>query len=390
MEASGVTAIALSGPDLTESEIVAVSDVLRSSRLSLGAKLPEFERKVAEYVGCRYAVAVNSGTSALHLIVRSLGIGEGDEVITTPFSFVASANCLLYERVKPVFVDIDESALNLDCDLIERAITEQTRAILAVDVFGLPADWSRLQEIARAHSLALIEDSCEALGARYRLRDGRWAMAGSLADAGAFAFYPNKQITTGEGGMIVTDREDIARLCRSMRNQGRDEGAGWLQHSRLGFNYRLSDINCALGIAQIERLDGILAARNRVAEWYGELLAEVAEVQAPRPYPGAEISWFVYVVRLADGFGRADRDRILRGLRDRGIACSNYFSPIHLQPFYREMYAYQEGSFPVTESISARTIVLPFFNRLTEEQVQRVVSTLKEEIARLGPARACG
>ena len=190
--------------------------------------------------------------------------------------------------------------------------------------------------------------------------------------------------------MIVTDREDIARLCRSMRNQGRDEGAGWLQHHRLGFNYRLSDIHCALGLAQMERLDEILASRNRVAAWYGERLAEVAEVQAPRPYPGAEISWFVYVVRLADGFGREARDRILRGLQDRGIACSNYFSPIHLQPFYREMYGYREGGFPVTESISARTIALPFFNRLTEEQVERVVSALKEEIARLGPVRAGG
>jgi perosamine synthetase len=351
--------------------------------LSLGPKLPEFERAVAEYVGCQYAVAVNSGTSALHLIVRTLGIGEGDEVITPSFSFVASANCLLYERARPVFVDMDAESLNVNCDLVEAAITPRTRAILAVDVFGRPADWNRLREIAEKHGLALIEDSCEALGARYRLPDGRWAMAGSLGDAGAFAFYPNKQITTGEGGMIVTDNEEIARLCRSMRNQGRDEGAGWLQHARLGYNYRISDMNCALGISQMSRIDEILDQRRQVAEWYGDLLADVPEVGAPQSGPDEEISWFVYVVRLREGFTREQRDQVLEGLRARGIGSSNYFSPIHLQPFYREMFGYKEGDFPVTESVASRTIALPFFTRLRYEQVVTVVDALKAELAGL-------
>jgi len=368
---------------LTTKDIEGVAEVLRSPRLSLGPKLAEFERKVADYVGCKYGVAVNSGTSALHLIVRALGIGEGDEVITTPFSFVASANCLLYERAKPVFVDIDPHTLNINCDLIEAAITSRTRAVLAVDVFGHPADWSRLREIAGKHNLALIEDSCEALGARYRLPDGRWAMAGSLAEASAFGFYPNKQITTGEGGMIVTDREDIAQLCRSMRNQGRAEDAGWLHHVRLGYNYRLSDINSALGLAQMKRIEEILAARRQVAAWYHELLADLREVKTPRPGPDVEISWFVYVIQLAEAFGQEDRDSILQALRARGIGCGHYFPPIHLQPLYRELFGYREGDFPVTESVSSRTIALPFFNQLTRDQVEGVASALKESLARL-------
>jgi len=376
--------IPLSMPALSPADAAAVLEVLQTPHLSLGPKLPEFERVVADYVGCKYGVAVNSGTSALHLIVRALGIREGDEAITTPFSFVASANCLLYERARPVFVDIGPQTLNINFDLIESAITPRTRAILAVDVFGHPADWNRLREIAQRHGLALIDDSCEALGARYRLPNGQWAMAGSLGDAGAFAFYPNKQITTGEGGMVVTDRQDVARLCRSMRNQGRDEGAGWLQHARLGYNYRLSDINCALGIAQMSRIDEILAARRRVASWYADLLSDVPEVEVPQAGPDVEISWFVYVVRLAEGFTRDQRDRVLDGLCARGIGCSNYFSPIHLQPFYREMFGYREGDFPVTESVSSRTIALPFFNRLTREQVSYVAASLIEAVESVG------
>ena len=250
-----------------------------------------------------------------------------------------------------------------------------------MDVFGRPADWNRLREIAAKHRLALIEDSAEALGARYRLRGGRWAMAGSLGDAGVFAFYPNKQITTGEGGVVVTDSAEIARLCRSMRNQGRDEGGGWLQHARLGYNYRLSDINCALGIAQMSRIEEILAARRQVAEWYAELLADVPEVQVPQGDPDVEISWFVYVVQLRAGFTRDRRDQILEGLRARGIGCSDYFTPIHLQPYIREMFGYREGDFPVTESVSARTMALPFFNRLSRDQVEFVVSALRDCLA---------
>ena len=376
-------AIELSGPDLTEAEVAAVTAVLRGRRLSLGPKLPEFERMVADYAGCRYGVAVNSGTSALHLIVRALGLGEGDEVITTPFSFVASANCLLYERATPRFVDIDPVTWNLDCQQVEAAITPRTRAILAVDVFGRPADWGRLRAIAAAHDLATIEDSCEALGARYRGPDGQWAMAGSLGEAGCFAFYPNKQITTGEGGMIVTDREDIMRLCRSMRNQGREEGADWLCHARLGYNYRLSDINCALGIAQMQRIDEILAARQRVAGWYRGMLEEVPGVEAPPESPGSEISWFVYVVRVPACRDRRDLERVIEGLRARGVGCSNYFYPIHLQPFYRELLGYAEGDFPVTERVSAQTIALPFYNQLGQAEAEWVVGALKESLRQL-------
>jgi perosamine synthetase len=370
--------IELSRPDVTEEEIAAVTEVLRGPRLSLGPKAPEFERVVADYVGCRYAVSVNSGTSALHLIVRALGIGDGEEVITTPFSFVASANCLLYERAVPRFVDIDPLTLNLDCVRAEAAITPRTRAILAVDVFGRPADWEGLRRLAATHGLALIEDSCEALGARYRRANGEWGMAGSLADAGCFAFYPNKQITTGEGGMIVTDREDVARLCRSMRNQGRDDGADWLRHARLGYNYRLSDINCALGIAQMQRLAEILAARRRVAAWYREALEEVPGVQAPEETPGCEISWFVYVVRVSACRDRQDLDRLIGSLRARGLGCNNYFYPIHLQPFYRKQFGYAEGDFPITEQASAQAVALPFHNHLTRKEVASVAQALQE------------
>ena len=376
--------VELSGPDLTEAELAAVLAVLRTPRLSLGPKLPAFETCVAAYVGCRHGVAVSSGTSALHLIVRALGLGEGDEVITTPFSFIASANCLLYERAVPVFADIDPQTLNLDPSLVAAALTPRTRAILAVDVFGRPADWDALRDIAPRRGLALIEDSCEALGARYRKRDGAWAMAGSLADAGAFAFYPNKQITTGEGGLIVTDRDDIARLCRSMRNQGRDEGDGWLSHARLGYNYRLSDISCALGLAQMARLDEILAARRRVADWYRQALAGLDGVEAPAETPGVEISWFVYVVRLRRCPGREQLHRIIQALRARGVGCSNYFPPIHLQPFYREAFGCREGDFPITEAISAQSLALPFHNRLRQEEVEYVVTALKQCLEEVG------
>jgi perosamine synthetase len=253
-----------------------------------------------------------------------------------------------------------------------------------VDVFGLPADWEHLRRIADKHGLRLIDDSCEALGASRKLDDRGWAMAGSFGDAGTFAFYPNKQITTGEGGMIVTDDADVAELCRSMRNQGRDSGAEWLRHARLGYNYRLSDINCALGIAQMSRLDQILAARRRVAGWYEEMLRDIDGVVAPAETPDTRRSWFVYVVRLARCQSRQDLNEVVRRLRGRGIGCSNYFYPIHLQPFYREMFGYEEGDFPVTESISRQTLALPFHNRLSRQSVDRVVDALRTTLDELG------
>ncbi len=364
--------IPLSRPDITEHEIKAVTQVLRTPHLSLGPKLAEFEREIAQYAGVRHAVAVNSGTSALHLIIRALGISEGDEVITTPFSFIASANCVLFERARPVFVDIDPKTLNIDPAQIEEKITRKTRAILAVDVFGHPAEWDELTRIAQEHQLKLIEDSAEALGAEYKGR-----RTSSFGDAAVFAFYPNKQITTGEGGVVLTDNDEIARLCRSLRNQGRGEGDEWLQHERLGYNYRLSDIHCALGLAQLERIEEILQKRERVAQIYNERLACIEEVRTPYVAPHVKISWFVYVIRLADRYTRADRDRILQGLKARGIGCSNYFSPIHLQPFYRNLFGYEPGDFPITEHVAERTIALPFYNNLTEEQIDSVVSRLK-------------
>lgn len=364
--------IPLARPDITEHEIQAVVSVLRTPQLSLGPKLQEFEQKIASYAGVRYAVAVNSGTSALHLIIRALEIKEGDEVITTPFSFVASSNCLLFERVRPVFVDIDPQTLNIDVRQIEPKITEKTKAILAVDIFGHPAEWDELERIAWKYNVKLIEDSAEALGAAYRGRK-----AGSFGDAAVFAFYPNKQITTGEGGVVLTNSEKIAKLCRSLRNQGRGEGTEWLQHERLGYNYRLSDINCVLGIAQLERLDEILRKRERVAQMYNERLRKVQSVHIPYVAPHVKISWFVYVIRLSEKHTQTDRDRVIEGLRGRGIQCGKYFSPIHLQPFYRELFGYKPGDFPVTESVAARTIALPFYNDLTEDQIDYVVTALK-------------
>ena len=364
--------IPLSNPDVIEKDINYINQVLRTSYLSLGPKLPEFESKVADYVGAKYAVAVNSGTSALHLIIRALGIKDNDEVITTPFSFIASANCILFERGKPVFVDIDPLTLNIDAAFIEEKITEKTKAILAVDVFGHPAEWSNLEKISRKHNLILIEDSCEAIGAEYKGKK-----AGTFGIAGTFAFYPNKQITTGEGGVIVTDNRRLADLCRSMRNQGRSENSGWLNHIRLGYNYRVSDINCALGIAQMKRIDEILAKREKVAAMYKDKLSDISEIELPYVSPDVKISWFVYVIKLGGNFKRDKRERILDGLRRKGIGCSNYFQPIHLQPFYKEMFGYKKGDFPVTESISERTIALPFYNNITEEQIDYITRNLE-------------
>ena len=367
----------LARPEVNESDIEAVVEVLRSGRLALGPKLPAFEQALAQRAGVEHAVAVNSGTSALHLIVRSLGIGAGDEVITTPFSFVASTNCILLEGATPVLVDIEPVTLCIDPARIEEAITPRTKAILAVDVFGHPADWRALEVIARDHGLLLIEDSAEALGSMLH-----GAPCGGFGDAGVFAFYPNKQITTGEGGAVLTDDADLAARCRSMTDQGRGDG-GWLNHVRLGYNYRMDEMSAALGLSQMGRLDALVAARAQVAAWYGEALSALDAVEVPRVLPGVEMSWFVYVIRLADRYTRKDRDAVLQGLRSRGIGCRDYFQPIHLQPLILERLGSGPGQHPVTESVGDRTIALPFFPQMTADQVNHVALTLAEVLGGL-------
>jgi perosamine synthetase len=377
--------IPLSSPDITDLERQSVMAVLETPHLSLGPLLPRFEAAFAHYIGSRYAVAVNSGTSGLHLAIKALDIGEGDVVFTSPFSFVASANCILFEGAKPGFIDIDPITYNIDVVRMEKAIRQFERggltpkAILPVHVFGRPCDMDELMRVADTFGLTVIEDACEAIGSEYRGR-----RVGTFGEAGIFAFYPNKQITTGEGGIVVTDDEKITALCRSFRNQGRGENGGWLAHERLGYNYRLSEINCALGVAQLERIDEILAKRAKVAALYNAKLESVEEVHTPVMSEDATISWFVYVVRLADRYSRQDRDRILEGLRSSGIGCNNYFTPIHLQPFYREHFGFKEGDFPITEHVSERTIALPFYNNLTEEQIEHVVESLKRLLGREG------
>ena len=363
--------IPLARPDITEREIEAVAAVLRTPNLSLGPKLGEFERLMADYCGTAHAVACSSGTAALHMLIRAMGIGSGDEVITTPFSFVASANCALFEGAHPVFVDIEADTWNIDPGRIEAAVTPRTKALIPVDVFGQIADMDPIRAVAQRHDLRVIEDSCEALGGRYKGR-----RAGSLGDAGVFGFYPNKQMTTGEGGMIVTDDGNLADQLRSIRNQGRGADAGWLSHQRLGYNFRLSDINCALGIVQLERIDAILQSRKRVAQSYRGRLVDESRIIMQQLSPEVEMSWFVFVIRLTDDYSREDRDRMLEALRAQHIACSDYFAPIHLQPFYREQFGYGEGAFPVCEALASRTIALPFFGQMTDVQIDRVCTAL--------------
>lgn len=368
--------IPLSKPDITNLERNAVLKVLKTPSLSLGKNYKEFQKAMAKYAGVKYAVAVNSGTSGLHLIIRALGIGNGDQVITTPFSFIASANCILYERAHPVFVDIDEKTLNIDVSKIEEKITEKTKAILAADIFSQPADWDKLQKIAKMRNLILIEDSAEALGSEYKGKK-----CGGFGQAAVFAFYPNKQITTGEGGIILTNNKKIADLCQSMANQGREAKDGkWLKHVRLGYNYRLDEMSCALGLAQLKRIKEILKKRQKVAQFYNKKLQDVKELETPYVKEGNKLSWFVYVVKLNKEFALAKRNAIIKKMAQKGIQCGNYFQAIHLQPFYKEGLGCTEGSFPVAEDVAKRTLALPFFNNLTESQIDYVVKNLKNAI----------
>lgn len=387
---SSMSFIHLSQPNISELEIQAVTDVLRSPRLSIGPRQARFEEMVAERTGRRHGIAVANGTCGLHLALLSLGIGPGDEVITTPFSFIASANCILYVGAKPVFVDIDPVSLNLDPEKVEAAITPKTKAILGVEVFGNPAHMDRLAKIAGGYEIPLVEDCCEGLGGRHLGQP-----IGSFGRVGVFGFYPNKQITTGEGGMIVTDDDHAAALCRALRNQGRAENpsdnpgssesrGSWLTHQYLGYNYRLSEVACALGIVQMERLDQLLESRRRVAAMYMRRLMNWEDLILPTISARdiADTSWFVFVVRLSDRFGQTERDRIMQGMIRHEIGVANYFPCIHLQPFYRQRFGFERGAFPVAESVSQRTIALPFHHRLDETQVELIVHTLEVMLQR--------
>ena len=368
--------IPLSAPDIAEADIEAVVNVLRTPRLSLGPKMEKFEEAVANYTGVPYGVALSSGTAGLHLGLAALGIGEGDEVILPSFTFIAVAHAVLYRRATPVFADIDPGTLNLTPESVASAITPRTRAIIVVHTFGCPVDLDPIVHIAARHGVKVIEDACEALGAEYRGRK-----AGGIGDFGVFGFYPNKPITTGEGGMVVTRDGQLADTIRALRNQGRRTADGWLDHSLLGYNYRLSEINCALGLSQMNRLDSILARRENRAACYREHLRTVPELTLPIfETPDGRVCWFVFVVRLAAGFTQADRDGITSYMASRGIGCGSYFAPVHRQPLYAG-YAGGGRDLTVTEQVAPRTLALPFFNRLTDGEIAEVCATLREAIA---------
>jgi perosamine synthetase len=380
MASSPDNPIPLSSPELGTRERELVLEVLDSGRLSLGPMGERFERAFAEFLGVDDAVAVSSGTAALHLGVRQLGWGPGDEVITSPFTFVASANCLLYEGAKPVFVDVDPVTLDLDPEAAAAAVGERTVGLLPIDIFGWPAAWPELEALARRHGLGLLEDSCEALGGV----DSEGRAVGSRGHFATFAFYANKQMTTGEGGMIVPTDPEAATRLRSERNQGRAVDMGWLDHDRLGFNYRLSDVQAAIGLAQVEKLPRLLERRTAVAAAYAERLAGVPGVEIPMAARDREVrSWFVYVVRLAD---EVDRDAVIERLRAVGIDSKSYLPSIHLFPHIRGL-GYREGQFPIAEAASAHSLALPFFPQMSEAQVERVCTELAAAIdgSRRGP-----
>jgi perosamine synthetase len=386
--------VSMSSPDLTDEDRQAVAKVLETPNLSMGNQISSFEESVKAYTGSQYAIGVSSGTAGLHLCVRAAGIHPGDLVITTPFSFVASTNVILYEGAVPVFVDVEPRTGNIDPHLVFAAAQDimqggknaqawlppkgaspesKLKAILPVDVFGQPADLEPILNTAWKYRINVIEDSCEALGAAYKGR-----AAGTLGDYGVFAFYPNKQITTGEGGMVITDDMDAANIMRALRNQGRAPGDTWLQHTHLGYNYRLDEMSAALGVSQMRRLDELVSKRNQVAEWYNQRIHELPGVEEPSiARYTTRVSWFVYVIRFAQGL---DRDSIAKKLGTMGIPARPYFLPIHLQPYIMERFGYSEGIFPVTEDLGRRGLALPFSGVMEEGQVDRVCQALRQVI----------
>src|SRR5918911_4158662 len=355
---------------LDETDIKAVVEVLRSGRLACGPKAIEFEQLIADYVGVKHAIAVSSGTAALHLVVKALGIGPGDEVLVPSFTFAASVNAFLYESALPVFVDLEPGTYQMDIEDLEHKISPRTKAIMAVDIFGHPAEWDGILRIADDYGLKVIDDSCEALGAEYKGRKVGW-----FGNAAAFAFYPNKQITTGEGGIVVSDDDDIARLCRSLRNQGREAGAH-LEHEQLGHNYRLDEMSAALGVSQLKRIEKLLTMRDRVAQMYTERLQGLDWVRPPAIKPYVRMGWFIYVVTLAEGL---DRDGVIQSMEAQGIPTRGYFLPVHQQPYIVKLFG-RSGGLRVTEAVARRTLALPFHNNLTAQEVDRVVTALADSV----------
>jgi perosamine synthetase len=364
--------IPMSLPDIDDGDVEAVCQVLRSRRLALGHWAERFESAVAEYVGVRHAVAVSSGTAALHLMMVALGLGPGDEVLVPSFTFAASVNAILYVGARPVFVDIEPITYNLDVSDLESKVGPRTKAIMVVDAFGHPADWASILDVAERHNLLALDDSCEALGAAYRGR-----RLGSFGEAAAFAFYPNKQMTTGEGGILVTDRDDLAGSARSLRNQGRDAMGSWLEHQSLGYNYRMDEMSAALGASQFGRIETFLTKRAKVAALYSQSLSAKSWVTPPAVAPDVTMSWFVYVITLGHG---VDRDRVMRSLGDQGIPSRGYFSPVHLQPYIRRMLGTGESDLLVTEAVARRTLALPFHNNLTAGEIDIVVGALEAAV----------
>jgi len=369
----------MSMPEIDESDLAAVAEVLRSGRLSLGPKANEFEDSLCQYLGVHFAVCASSGTAALHMIVKALGLGPRDEVIVPSFTFAASVNVLLYEGITPVFCDIEPTTYNLDPADVEKRITSRTKAILAVDVFGHPVDWDAINSIASKHGLRVIDDSCEALGAEYRGRK-----VGQFGSAAAFAFYANKQITTGEGGMLVTNDPEIAERARSLRNQGRSTMGSWLEHERLGFNYRMDEMSAALGLSQLRRLESFLERRQEVAESYSRLFARVHKVRTPVVKSDVRMSWFVYVITLED---QADRKAVMEALQERQIPARCYFQPVHLQEYVKKRKDCRVGELPITQSVAARTLALPFHNRLSQGEIEEVVDSVCDALESV-PARS--
>jgi perosamine synthetase len=365
----------MSSPDINDQDIALVVQALKSGHLSMGPFVEQFEQKFCAYIGAKHAIAVSSGTAGLHLCMHAAGLRPGDEVITSPFSFVASANCILYQGAKPVFVDIDEATFGLDPALVANAIDQNTRAILPIHVFGQPCSMDELLTLSNKHGLLLFEDACEAVGAEYRGRK-----VGSFGKANVFAFYPNKQMTTGEGGIILTDDDEWAEKFRSLRNQGRSKMGAWLHHEVLGFNYRMSELSAALGCSQISRIDELLDKRQKAANHYRERLSDITGVRLLEPAPTTtRMSWFVMLVGLDPDICR---DSVMQHLQAAGIPTRTYFSPIHLQPYFRERFGYREGDFPVTERIANTSLALPFFSNMTTDDIDYVSDTLKRAISR--------